>query len=188
MLRHFLLIAAVFYPFGIYFGLNYLSPATLGSLLAVVVLLRVLLSELDSRLKLAALLAVLALVGIYQFMQNDQQLLKFYPVAVNSTMMLVFGGSLFQDQPLIENIALARGQQVGDHNRQYLRNLTIIWTLFFLVNTLVSGWTALYASMEVWLFYNGFLSYLLTGLLVVGELVYRRYHKRKLALARESLG
>lgn len=183
MLRQYLIVAALCYPFAIYFGLNYLAPSTLGSLLAILVLLRVLSGNWSSQLKLLSLVTVVALVLLYRYMQHDQQLLKFYPVAVNLIMLFVFSSSLLKDSPLIETIALDRGLEVGDHNRNYLRILTIVWSIFFLFNVIISTMTAINASMEVWLFYNGFLSYLLTGLLVVGELIYRRFHKRRVAAA-----
>jgi len=172
---------ALCYPFAIYFGLQYMSAITLGALLAAVILVRVLLGNLSKELKLLALLVIITLLVLHRWMQDDEQLLKFYPVAVNFVMLLVFSVSLLQDQPLIERIARARGEDVGDHNMGYLRVLTAIWTVFFVFNGAVACWTALYATMDVWLFYNGFVSYLLIGGMVGGELIFRHYYIRHLA-------
>ena len=174
-------VAALFYPFAIYFGLNFLSPATLGGLLAAVVLLRVLLSDMSSAFKGLMLIVVVSLLVLHRWMHDDQQLLKFYPVAVNFIMLVVFSSSLLQAQPLIEKIALSRNMDVGEHNRRYLRILTIVWSLFFVFNVIASAWTALYATMNFWLLYNGFISYLLIGALVGCELIYRRFHKSRMS-------
>jgi len=173
------LATALFYPFAIYFGLQFMSPLTLGAVLAAFILLRVLLGDMNKELKLTVLIVIIVLLVLHRWMQDDQQLLKFYPVAVNVIMLFIFSMSLMKDQPLIERIARARGEVIGDHNEGYLRVLTGVWAVFFVFNGAVAIWTALYTSMDIWLFYNGFVSYLLIGAIVGGELIFRHYYIRR---------
>jgi len=53
--------------------------------------------------------------------------------------------------------------------------VTIVWCVFLLLNGLVALWTALYASLELWTAYNGFVAYLLMGALFGGELLVRKF-------------
>lgn len=57
--------------------------------------------------------------------------------------------------------------------------MTQVWCLFFLVNGTIALFTALHGDMRMWTTWNGMVSYLLMGTLMVGEwLVRRRVMKR----------
>lgn len=179
VIRLIVIVTSLLYPLIIYFGIAHLNAVTLAGLLMTVVLLRVLLGDLSSGGKLLALCAVCVAFGLHWWMRDDVDALRFYPVIINASLMLTFGSSLFTGLPLIESIARKRNMNVGENNIRYLRKLTFVWTLFFGVSVIVSMWTAIYASMEIWLFYNGFVSYGLVGLLVAGELVVRYFYRRR---------
>ena len=61
----------------------------------------------------------------------------------------------------------------------YTRHVTEAWVIFFLVNASISLWTALHADLALWTLYNGFISYLLIGLMFGGEYILRLFVKRK---------
>jgi len=65
----------------------------------------------------------------------------------------------------------------------YTRKVTIMWCAFFVANGLAALATALWASNEVWLLYNGLVSYLLMGALFAGEWLVRRRIKARMAAA-----
>ena len=44
---------------------------------------------------------------------------------------------------------------------------------FFIVNGSIALVTALWSSFEIWSLYNGFIAYLIMGLLLVGEYIVR---------------
>jgi uncharacterized membrane protein len=48
-----------------------------------------------------------------------------------------------------------------------------------MLNGAIALYTALFASMAQWSFYNGFLAYLLMGVLFAGEYCARRHFKRR---------
>jgi uncharacterized membrane protein len=55
----------------------------------------------------------------------------------------------------------------------YLRHVTIVWTGFFLLNAAIAAATVVSGSIKLWTIYNGFVSYLLIGALLLGEFVMR---------------
>lgn len=100
---------------------------------------------------------------------------KFYPVVVNAVLLWVFAASLRQPVPFIERLARRDSPYMLPHARRYVRRLTGVWCVFFAANGLVAVWTALQPDAGLWAFYNGVLSYLLVGALLVGERLFRRH-------------
>ncbi|MBL4621504.1 MAG: hypothetical protein JKY89_03820, partial [Immundisolibacteraceae bacterium] len=49
----------------------------------------------------------------------------------------------------------------------------------FMVNGSIAAMLALYGSLEMWTLYNGFIAYLLIGILFGGEFLVRQYIKRR---------
>ncbi len=181
MFRLLAIALALSYPFVIYFGTAHISPAFLAGFLAAIVLLRVFTSELARHWKLGALSGVIVLGLLQWSLRGGTQSLMFYPVLLNTALLIVFGQSLFREQSLIETIARKRNMDVGPHNLGYLRVLTAVWTGFFVISVIISTLTAVSGNMSIWLLYNGLVSYLLMGVLIVGELIVRYFFKRRLA-------
>ena len=180
VIRFLVVVIALLYPFIVYFGITHLSPSLLAGLLAAVVLLRVLVADLSTKHKLMALSAVVVVFIFHWLMKGGTNSLMFYPVLLNVVLLLVFGLSLFKKQSLIETIARKRRMDVGPHNLRYLRVLTAVWTGFFALSVIISTFTVIVGDMDVWLLYNGLGSYLLMGVLIVGELIVRHFYKQRL--------
>jgi 3-hydroxymyristoyl/3-hydroxydecanoyl-(acyl carrier protein) dehydratase len=53
--------------------------------------------------------------------------------------------------------------------------VTLVWTVFFLLNGLLALALALGGDLKAWTLYNGFLAYILMGALFAGEFLYRRH-------------
>ena len=58
---------------------------------------------------------------------------------------------------------------------RYCRQLTLMWAGFFAFNALMCAGLALWAPGAWWAFYNSILIFVLTGLLMVGEYIYRHF-------------
>lgn len=67
---------------------------------------------------------------------------------------------------------------ITDVTLKYTRNLTYIWAIFTFLNFLVSIYTV-FLSKEIWILYNGFISYFLIGLIFIIEYIVRINFKRK---------
>jgi uncharacterized membrane protein len=61
----------------------------------------------------------------------------------------------------------------------YCRRVTLIWVFFSAANGMVAYDTACCTSLKIWSLYNGFLAYIMVGLLFTVELIYRSWRFRR---------
>ncbi|WP_323002652.1 hypothetical protein [Denitromonas sp.] len=171
-----LLFAAT--PVAIYLALAHFEPRQVIPLLLVLVGLRLLsggqrAARGSQRWLLAgALLTLAALVAI----SNSEAVLRLYPVLVNLAMLALFAHSLVQPPTVIERIARLHQPDLPPAGVAYTRKVTQLWCGFFIVNGAIAAYTAVLASRETWVWYNGGIAYALMGLLFAGEWLYRRQH------------
>ncbi|MGD8811001.1 MAG: hypothetical protein PVG24_15435 [Gammaproteobacteria bacterium] len=166
----------VLYPVLVYFGLSVLPPSFFGLLLALLILPRMIGIRSGQRLMVLPVTA-LFVYAIAAAVFGSTQALLYYPAVVNLVMCAVFAGSLFGDEPLLLRMVRARGMAMSQHAPAYLRGLTLVWAVFFALNSLVALWTTT-RTLEIWTLYNGLLSYLLVAALMGIEWMYRRRYKR----------
>ena len=119
------------------------------------------------------MIAILFAVLVVAFTFGHQPGLKFYPALVNLGFLLLFGASLLSPPSFVERIARLRDPLLPDAAVAYTTRVTWAWTIFFAVNGSIAAITALWASDEVWMLYNGLIAYLLIGLLAGGEWLLR---------------
>jgi uncharacterized membrane protein len=105
--------------------------------------------------------------------------LRFYPVLVNGAFLSVFAYSLIVPPSMVERLARLQDQNLPTAAIAYTRRVTQVWCVFFALNGTIALYTALFSSMAQWSFYNGFLAYLLMGVLFAGEYCTRYYFKRR---------
>ena len=177
-------VLGVAYPVLVYFGLSAFSPQFILIGLLIVVLLRAVTFAVQKRYGPAGLAVLVAGIVAAGGLASELLAIRFYPVIVSLTMGAVFTVTLFTDRPMVERLARLKMPDLDDYSIAYTRKLTKVWIGFFSVNAMIATWTALYASMEIWTLYNGFLSYLLIGILFIGEWPVRRIlrarHDRKI--------
>jgi uncharacterized membrane protein len=170
------------YPFIVLFGLQLLPMRQLGLMLVVLAVLRILMLRSQwSRGGLPILLSILLLlIAVHAMIYNDPVLLRFYPVAVNTVMLGMFGASLRWGPPIIERLARMSEPDLPIAAIAYTRKVTIAWSLFFAVNGLIAWYTAVFSSFDTWALYNGAVAYVLIGLMFTAEWLIRRRVKRNL--------
>lgn len=169
------LIGAI-YPFIVYFSLDTLPVAFLGLvLLALAVGRLALLGRVPGEpLLVAAGVIAMFTAGIYTLISQSSEGLRFYPVLMSGAMLCLFGWSLRQPQSIVERFARVIYREFPPEAVVYTRRVTTVWCAFFLVNGLIALWTALAASWATWTLYNGFISYVLMGVLFAGEYAVRQ--------------
>lgn len=170
MIRLLKLLGAVFfllYPFGIFYAL---SMGVNVQLLALFLLAFVCAISLKTAQK-AVLLVGAGLAGLLFWLQTPV-FLMLYPVLMNGMCCLRFLFSL-KTTPLVEVFARKMGTPITKEVQIYTRQATLAWTLFLGMNTLIS-FSTVFMGMDVWIFYNGFLSYLLIGAMMAGEFFIRK--------------
>jgi len=127
-----------------------------------------------------------ALLAFFRFYDGAWSLpLKFYPVLVNAAFLAVFATSLRRAETQIFRFAsLADPSILTSPHRQkierYCCKVTVLWCVFFIANGLAAAFTAIFMQNWVWALYNGFLAYILMGILFAGEFLVRKKFQRNL--------
>lgn len=166
----------------VYFGLTYFEPRIVSFALITVVLLRTLLvsgktkdgSLWVTRLTLLAGVAIVGAVLIF----NKGYFIKLYPFFMSAIFFFSFAYTLWSGPSMIERFAQISHKELPEHAAPYLRTVTMVWCGFFIVNGAISLYTTFYAPLTVWTLYNGFISYVLIGTLLVGEYLVRLWYTR----------
>ena len=79
---------------------------------------------------------------------------------------------------MVETFAQLQGHTLTSEMTRYCRTVTALWCAFFVLNSGVVVWLALYGSLAWWTAYTGLVSYAFIGLLLLGEVVYRAWRFR----------
>jgi len=181
LIRALFMICIAAYPFIILFGLKYLPPTFFGVALLFLLAMRYGILLPEERPILVPMLLIFISYALVAAISGSQSMLLYYPAVVSFTLCAVFLNSLRQGEPLLLRIIRARGIPMSVHGPRYLYRLTAVWSGFFIVNGLISIWTST-QSIEIWTFYNGFLSYLLIAAFVGVEYAFRRWYKRRMGV------
>lgn len=120
------------------------------------------------------------LCGGLSLVLRDQAWLKLYPVLMSVGAFIIFLSTLIRPPTMIERFARLVEPDLPESGVKWTKNVTIVWCVFFLLNAAVALSTVLFASTDIWVLYNGFISYLLMGLLFIGEFLLRKIHQRKI--------
>jgi len=175
----FLALLLVTYPIAVYFGLQYVEPGILAAIFAIVFVLR----HINSPAKRGTiphvnivLITILSLLAFSAFF-NSALALKFYPVVMSLSFLAIFAYSLYKPPSVVEIIARLR-EDLDEHGVAYTRRVTQVWCVFFIINALIATGTIFHEDEQVWMLYNGLISYLLMGLLMAGEFAVRMVVKR----------
>jgi uncharacterized membrane protein len=183
-----ILIAGLFisYPYLIYrgmeSGMNWLAPVTCSG----VFLYRAWRSQSFRTRIVNGLFAIALLTGAFYVQTLTAKIL---PVLVQLVLMAFFGHTLLKDNSpsLIERIVLLQFPDSPATLSHYCWQLTLVWTVFFAVNALVCTVLAVWGSGFWWALYNGVVIYVIMGVLVIGEYVYRRIRFADLAILHQGI-
>ncbi len=170
------------YPFMVYFALGHVQPRYLALLLAALFFLRCLGqgSVGSTASNLAILIPASGLFLLFVGLGNDAVLLMLYPVFVNMVFFSVFFYSTLNPPSIVEKLARLREPDLPLPAVDYTRHVTLVWCGFFLGNGLLSAATVWYGDRWIWGVYNGFIAYLLMGVLMGVEMLVRRSFKKRL--------
>ena len=166
------------YPLIVYFGIQTVPPSLIGVLLLILLAMRFgVLRPEERKIQIPFLLVLVAYATLATIMRSEKFLL-YYPVVVNLVLCAVFLLSLRGSESILLRLVRARGIKMSVYGPAYLNRLTIVWALFFILNATVAGWTTT-QSMEVWTLYNGLIAYILVGVMVGAEWLFRIHYKKR---------
>ena len=178
-MRIVLAVAIACYPLMMYWLLEHVTNAALVGLFGLLIVLRLLLIPKLSRTALS--LGLVALLGFCTIALFDAQLsaLKLYPVLINLAAAGWASYTLIHPPSAIERLSRSMGMTIEGPAIPYTRRLTGVWLGFFIINAAIAAYTALAAPVSTWALYNGLISYVLIGLLLLGEYPVRRAYQRR---------
>jgi len=105
--------------------------------------------------------------------------LKLYPLIINLAMLASFGMSLIKPPSSVFRIALLSDASLRNSVHlpaieSYCCKVTKVWCAFFVFNALFSLGTLLYSPDWFWALYNGFIVYILMGIIFAVEWLVRK--------------
>ncbi len=170
----FLGILAVTYPILALILVRFLSPVWIVALLAALLAVRLLTGWKSAPVSMivASIAAICAMALLSAW--NGALAMRLYPVFMTGAILIAFASTLVNPPSMIERFARLAEPDLPDSGVAYTRKVTMVWCVFLALNLCVALWTALTASLEMWALYNGFVSYVLMGLLFAGEFLVRR--------------
>lgn len=164
------------YPFIVLATLEHLGSRGLALILMLLLLARyILVKQRGGELIVACVASLCCLLAAWQ---NNEQLLRFYPVLISLGMAAIFLHSLRTDVPVIERLAKLLEQDISPVAKSYMRKLTLVWGFVLLLNAAVA-YATVFAGRDVWALYNGLISYLLMGSFFAAELLFRQFYRRR---------
>ena len=172
-------IATVAYPFIVYTSLNQIGPATLSIVLFVLLLARVLLRGEFGQPEQYAQLGLVGSLCLLAAWRDSELILRYYPVAMSLGFSLFFAISLWSETTLVERFARLFIDDIEQHQRDYMRGLTVLWALLLLLNAAVAAYTACCLSLTQWTLYNGAIAYVVFGVFTLCELINRHFYKKR---------
>ena len=175
-------VVGLAYPLLIYAGLVLIGPRTLAAVAAVVLLAHAASGwrrwRRDDLARAAVPLLLMAVVLAVAAAIDDGRIFLFVPALVNGAMLIAFARTLVRGPSIVETFARLRHPELLPGRAPYLRAVTAVWCGFFAVNIAVSLVLAVHGSLATWTLYNGLIAYLIVGLLLGAERVYRYWRFR----------
>ena len=103
----------------------------------------------------------------------------WYPNIISGIMLVIFAGSLFSEQTIIERFARLQNPDLPLYAVTYTRNVTKIWTFFFIFNIIVTTILILLENYRLWALFTGVISYILMGIIMSVEYCVRKIVMKK---------
>ncbi len=158
---------SVLYPFIVFFALKKHI-----ALRAVALLLLAIAGVSTMRNKQIWMFVAVLFLCLGLIIFNQGIFLKLYPLSMNLGVCLMFALSL-HNTPLIEKFAIKMGYTMDDAARKYAKRATVAWAIFMGALAIISGVTV-FLSDEIWVLFNGLISYVLIAIMMGVEFFVRK--------------
>lgn len=167
-------IIALLYPYLVYKGIQ-AGVVWFAPMMIIGFYLYQAVYATDAKVRLTkGAIAGVMLVGVIFYQALTAKLL---PVVIQLMLMHFFGKTLLKEHgpSLIERFVRLEFPEFPPGIPEYCRLLTVIWTGFFAFNFFICLWLAFFAPAAWWAIYTGVGIFVLTGLLMIGEYIYRHF-------------
>lgn len=175
------IILTVAYPMLVFRSFEYDSAIKIG--IAVVAAMKILNDQFSagrksSLVRLQPLFLLCILAADFFFISN-LEIKLFYPVIVNTSLCILFLGSLYSPASFIERLARIKEPDLSLHGVAYTRKVTQIWASFFLFNIILNLILIFSKNHYAWMLYNSIVSYILMAFIFSLEFIVRQKFKKK---------
>jgi uncharacterized membrane protein len=122
---------------------------------------------------------ILCVIGIICLVTESRIILKIYPALADLAYLSILTTSLLMPPSIVYYFIDLFDKSIHDKLPKdrfirYCRNATILWCVFFLIDGIISTTLNLRASDTAWGIYSGGITYMLMGLIFIGEFVVLR--------------
>lgn len=139
-------------------------------------------------------MALIAVVAISIITKNSI-FVKLYPVTISAIFLVIFGSSLFSDEPIVFRFAKLGDKSIAGSSfendvKLYCKKVTIAWCIFFILNGGTAAFLAYLGNIfpsipkqkadAIALSYTGGISYILMGLIFAIEFIIRKQVDKKM--------
>ena len=178
MLRKLSITLIIAYPLAAYIALWLEQPLVIISyLMSIFFLLSIEKFRNKHWLTGIMLVIVIGVIGYLMQPAYRQFLLFLPPILMLLSLFILFAQSLLSGQtPLITRYASILGDSLDERHLRYNKNLTLVWSGFFLLMTITSALLAIFTSLEAWSFFTYVVSYLLLGSFFIIEFMFRKHY------------
>lgn len=122
----------------------------------------------------------MALLLLSAGLTQSLRAMYWYPIAINSLMLVLFGGSLWAKRTMVERFARLQEPDLPPQAVAYTRNVTKVWCGVFMLNIVVSSALVLLDELALWAWYAGGFSYLImAGVMGLEWLIRPKYKNRE---------
>ena len=131
---------------------------------------------------------VLLFIGVFGFIFNSATVLKLSPILMNIILLYTFGITLFKPPTMIYRFATLADKSIPRSLGEkkiiaYCYKVTVIWSIFFIINGSIAALTVFSGSVLIWTIYNFGVSYMLAGILFACEFIARKFVHKKIPKA-----
>ena len=169
-----LVAASLLYPGIVHFSRAVVPPlAFVAAALALIGLRLATLRSPEDRVWRMPLLSAAVIIAALAALDGPLAV-KAYPAAVSLAATSVFAATLLYPPSLIERFARLRNHDLPPAAQSYCRKVTIIWTVWLIINTIIAAVLSLPGYDKEWALWTGLVAYLVMGALFAGEFVVRR--------------
>jgi uncharacterized membrane protein len=182
ILRAISTLIVLLYPLLIYFGMAVYSSRIIACLIGISLIGNFLMQNWRMY-QTRFVVPFFAIIVIYMMgtLLNSLTYMLYLPFFVSTIFLISFSYSLLSPPNTIEVFARRFVSDLSIEETAYCRHVTLIWVCFLGLNGVAAYYTACCASLRLWSLYNGFITYMMLGLLFAVELSYRSWRFRRYA-------
>lgn len=165
------------YPFVVYLAHTRLETRSIGVVMIALLVIALLVRLRGSLREAAGLIGQHVGIGVMigaAIVLDERAVLLFLPALVGVYLLFTFAWTLRRGPPMIERFARVIEDDLPDFTLPYCRRITELWCAFFALHAVAVCTLALMAPLSWWAAYSGIVFYVLLGMLLGGEFLFRK--------------